>query len=270
MSGYRLLIGDCRDVMASMDAASVQTCVTSPPYWGGVRDYGVAGQLGMDRQPADYVAGMVEVFRAVRRVLREDGSLWLNVGDVYAASGKGGGGNRGDRKSWSSIAGRTGFRTAPAGFKPKDLTLTPFMLADALRRDGWFLRQTVIWAKPSAVEPPRLDRPSLSHEYVYLLTPGRDSAVRHPGEAWFTRSVWEIAPEARVDHPATMPAELARRCIVSSSTPGDTVLDPFAGSGTTGMVATGNGRDAILCELNPEYATLIRERIGPLLEQAAA
>jgi DNA modification methylase len=170
VNGFTLVHGDCRQAMQAMADGSVHCCVTSPPYWGGVRDYGVDGQLGMERQPEDYVSSLVGVFAEVRRVLRADGSLWLNVGDVYAASGKGGGGNRGDRISWATIAGRTGYRNPPEGYKPKDITLVAFQLAHALRLDGWYARQTIIWRKPGAVEPMRLDRPASSHEYLFLLT----------------------------------------------------------------------------------------------------
>ena len=178
------------------------------------------------------------VFREVRRVLHDDGSLWLNLGDVYAASGKGGGGIRGNRtKSWESIRDRKGFRMPPSGFKHKDITLTPFRVAEALRADGWFLRQTIIWSKPVAIEPPRLDRPSSSHEYLFLLTKGKASRVRDPQESWWCETVWSIAPDASAFHQATMPQELVRRCVVASTQTGDLILDPFLGSGTVGIVS---------------------------------
>jgi DNA modification methylase len=256
----RVVQGDCLTVLQSMPAASVQCCITSPPYWGGLRDYGVAGQIGLERDPAEYVAVLSGVFAEVRRVLQPGGVLWLNVGDVYAASGKGGGGSAGKRGSWDTVRDRKGFRMPPAGYKQKDLTLVAFQLANRLREDGWYLRQTVIWDKPSATEPVRQDRPSCAHEYVFQFATSEGCAARDPGEAWWQRSVWRIAPDLNPDHPATMPKELARRCVVSSSIPGGLVLDPFGGSGTTGHAAICEGRRAVLIELNDEYARAARER----------
>jgi site-specific DNA-methyltransferase (cytosine-N4-specific) len=253
----RMLTGDCRSALAEVAPGSVSCAVTSPPYWGGLRDYGIEGQIGLERQPEDYAAVLVEVFRGVRRALAADGSLWVNVGDVYAASGKGGGGNQGDRHAWATVKERKGFRMPPAGYKMKDLTLVAFQLADALRRDGWYLRSTIIWRKPAAVEPMRLDRPAVSHEYLFLLTPGEHCRVRNPGEAWWGHTVWEIDAE----HPAAYPPELPRRCIVASTQEGDTVLDPFSGHGTTGMVADRLKRSAVVIELNPTFAAKADTRI---------
>lgn len=256
-----LHLGDNREILRELPADSVDCAVMSPPYWGGLRDYGETRQLGMEREPADYVAALVAILREVRRALKHDGSLWLNIADSYAASGKGGGGNRGDRKAWNTIARRTGFRTAPKGFKPKDLVLTSFMVAEALRADGWFLRKTIIWRKPSAIEPERLDRPSLSHEYIFLLSKSQQYAARNPGEAWWHHSVWNIRPSGHDGHPAAFPEELARRCIVAGSQPGGVILDPFGGAGTTAVAALGCGRSAILIELSDDYAELARKRI---------
>jgi DNA modification methylase len=267
----RIIIGDCRDKLRELPDASVHCCVTSPPYWGGLRNYGDDRQLGMERNPAEYVAKLVEIIREVRRVLHSDGTLWLNIADAYAASGKGGGGNRGDRECWSTIARRNGFRTAPDGYKPKDLVLASFMVAEALRRDGWYLRKTIIWCKPSAIEPARLDRPSLSHEYIFLLAKSRQYGARDPGEAWWAHSVWDISTGGHDGHPAAFPSEIARRCIVCS--PKGAVLDPFGGAGTTGLVADRLGRDAILIELNPEYAAIAERRLNvdsPLFAEVQA
>lgn len=259
--GVRVLIGDCRERLRELAAESVHCCVTSPPYWGGLRDYGESLQLGMEREPAAYVADLVAVLREARRVLRKDGALWLNIADSYAASGKGGGGNRGDRECWSTIARRTGFRTAPQGYKPKDLVLISFMVAEALRQDGWYLRKTVIWKKPAAIEPTRLDRPSLSHEYLFLLAKSRQYATRDPGHSWWAHSVWEISTSGHAGHPAAFPPELAERCILASCPDGGTVLDPFGGAGTTGLVADRLQRNAVLIELNPAYAEIARRRL---------
>jgi site-specific DNA-methyltransferase (adenine-specific)/site-specific DNA-methyltransferase (cytosine-N4-specific) len=257
----RILIGDCREKLRELPDASMNCCITSPPYWGGLRDYGDDRQIGMEREPFRYAAYLVNVLREVRRVLRDDGSLWLNIADSYAASGKGGGGNRGDRECWSTIAGRTGFRMPPQGYKPKDLVLISFMVAEALRQDGWFLRKTIIWQKPAAIEPTRLDRPSLSHEYIFLLSKSRHYAVRDPGEAWWAHSVWEFRSEGCDGHPAAFPAELVRRCLLCASQEGGTVIDPFFGAGTTGLVADRLGRNCIGIELNPEYAEIARKRL---------
>jgi len=269
----RILEGDCLAVLRTLEAESVQCCVTSPPYWG-LRDYGVAGQIGKERTPAEYVDNLVAVFREVRRVLRKDGVLWLNIADTYTAGGNGGGGSWGkrrDAKEWAGIASRTGFRAPPAGYKRKELLCLPWLLARAMSADGWYLRRSVIWSKQVANEPPRDDRPSSSHEYVFLFSrAARYSYTRAPGTEL---SVWQI-PTLGFDgaHYATMPADLARRCIESGSHRNDTVLDPFGGAGTTGLVADRLGRDAILIELNPEYAQLARDRIkddSPLFTEVA-
>lgn len=257
----RILQGDCLEMLKTLPASSVQTCVTSPPYCGGLRDYGCDGQIGLERDPADYVAALSRVFLEVRRVLSASGALWLNIGDTFAASGKGGGGSAGKRGSWDTVSERKGFRMPPDGYKMKDLTLVPFQVADRLRRDGWYLRQTVVWEKLSAVEPVRLDRPSSSHEYLFLFAKSETYATRDPGEKWWQASVWRVPSDVCADHPATMPRELARRCVVASSSRGGIVLDPFGGAGTTGLVAEQEGRRAVLIELNPQYAAMARRRI---------
>jgi DNA modification methylase len=330
MSTWRLLLGDCRESMRTLPAESVQCCVSSPPYWG-LRDYGHDGQLGLEPTPDAYVASMVAVFREVRRVLRPDGTLWLNLGDSYASTTSGTGARGGsfaaERSQWQGAASR---RDLPMGCKPKDLVGIPWRVAFALQADGWYLRSDIIWAKPNPMPESVTDRPTKSHEYLFLLsrseryyydagaiaepvsgdpdvprnrwdtkdyetpgqkpqkrtsrsgnlrrTPGCDvvAGASHVGRGFpwegstrNARSVWTIATQPYSGaHSATFPPELAERCIKAGSKPGDTVLDPFAGSGTTGMVATGHGRDAIMCELNPEYAHLIRERCGPMLEAA--
>ena len=253
--------GDCRAVMADMPADSVDCVVTSPPYWQ-LRDYGHPDQLGMELTPELYVAAMVDAFREVRRVMKPTASLWLNLGDSFAASGKGGGGNRGDRKNWRSIAGRSGWRSPPPGYKPKDLTLVPFQVAMALRQDGWYLRQVIVWRKPAAVEPTRLDRPATSHEYVYLLAKSEHYAARDPGMAWWGHTVWDIVSDSDSSHHAIMPTELARRCILAGSQPGHLILDPFAGSGTVGRAAQQLSRRAVLVDLNPELAGASQTPLG--------
>lgn len=248
-------------MLKTLPDASAHCCVTSPPYWRQ-RDYGVVDQIGMEHSPSSYVDELASVFAEVRRVLHPTGTLWLNIGDKWASGGNGGGGSLAPRRgAWRSAAGAKGWRKPPPGYKDKDLVLASFMVAERLRADGWFLRKTIIWSKPRAGEPPRLDRPSSSHEYVFLFSKLNDSCARDPGEAWWRSSVWEITPQGGADHPAMMPRELVRRCIVSSTARGQMVLDPFGGSGTTGIVADQLQRDALLIELNPDFVDTAERRV---------
>lgn len=270
----RIIVGDCRDRLRELPDESVHCVVTSPPYFRQ-RDYGMSGQIGQEATPAELADALCEVAEELHRVLRPNGSFWLNLGDTYAAGGNGGGGSLvAKRRQWTGAHERKGWRRQSPGFKEKDITLTPFVVADALRADGWYLRSTIIWNKETATEPPRVDRPSTAHEYVFLLAKSERYTVRNPGEPWFLSTVWTIRPQPTpTDHPAVMPCELARRCIVASTEPGNTVLDPFGGAGTTGLVADRLGRDAILIELNPEYAAMAEHRIyseAPLFVKVAA
>ena len=315
--------GDCLTTLRSLPDGAARCCVTSPPYWG-LRDYGVAGQLGLEPTPDAYVAGMVEVFREVRRVLRDDGTLWLNLGDSYAGGGTIGRNDTtqealarraekyGTGTGSGSAVGASGTRKPVADLKPKDLIGIPWRVAFALQADGWYLRSDIIWAKPNPMPESVRDRPTKAHEYVFLLSKreryyydagaiaeesenagllrsfgnakraGSLDGTRTGNERLGApavpvpptrnaRSVWSIAtqpyPEA---HFATFPEELPSRCIRAGSAPGDTVLDPFGGSGTTGAIAVGLGRSAILCELNPTYIDLARQRIGPMFCEVAA
>lgn len=272
----RILVGDMHDKLAELPDESMHCVVSSPPYWRQ-RDYGALGQIGMEQTPTEYVAALVAAFRKVRRVLTADATIWLNLGEKWAAGGNGGGGSSMARRrdaAWAHAKLARGWRSPPPGYKDKDLVAAPFAVAMALRKDGWWLRQTVIWDKAVATEPPRADRPSQSHEYLFQLGKTAYPATFNPGEAWFLSSVWTVRPQPRAaeDHPAMMPAEIARRCIVCSSRPGNTILDPFGGAGTTGLVADRLGRDAILIELNPDYAAMACRRIArdaPLLTDIA-
>ncbi len=175
MPAFELLQGDCLQQLATLPAASVQCCVTSPPYWG-LRDYGTAGQLGLEATPDEYVANMVAVFRAVRRVLRDDGTLWLNLGDSYAGSGKGRMGdgshaiNGGDKQHTNKGSTLGVLPESETGLKPKDLVGIPWRVALALQADGWYLRQDIIWHKPNPMPESVTDRCTKSHEYIFLLT----------------------------------------------------------------------------------------------------
>ena len=264
-------LGDCLSVLRGMADGSVNCCITSPPYWG-LRDYGHDGQLGLEATPEQYVARMVEVFREVRRVLRDDGTLWLNIGDTYC---------RGDRGTVPPQRGaaaskhedkKYGFESAAARMgqhptiKPKDLIGIPWMLAFGLRTDGWYLRQEIIWAKPNPMPESVRDRCTKAHEQVFLLTKTdrysfNADAIREP-EGANKRSVWSISPKGyKGAHFAVMPEALVEPCVRAGCPEGGLVLDPFAGSGTVGVVAQREGRNFVGIELNPEYARLAKDRI---------
>jgi DNA modification methylase len=300
MKAWEILVGDCRALLATLPAESVQTCVTSPPYFG-LRDYGHEGQIGLEPTPEEYVAEMVGVFREVRRVLRGDGTLWLNLGDSYNAYN----GNRGASTSFQS-ASEEALPALPSGhgltvkcLKPKDLIGIPWRVAFALQSDGWYLRSDIIWAKPNPMPESVTDRPTKAHEYVFLLSKseryfwdadavreanqgdgrarggfggkqaGQNGNATYSGKVWDDnplgrnrRTVWTIATEpCRAAHFAVMPTKLVEPCILAGSRLGDLVLDPFAGAGTVGLVATRLQRRFVGCELNPEYARIARERI---------
>lgn len=310
----RIINTDCREALKSLPDQSVHCCVTSPPYFG-LRDYGHAGQIGLEPTPDEFVAAMVEVFREVRRVLRDDGTLWLNLGDSYAGSGKGGNPGTSEHIKQKTNAGSLTVRDRVQtwdGAKPKDLIGIPWMVAFALRADGWFLRSEIIWAKPNGMPGSQLDRPTSSHETVFLLskkanywsdfdaikTPPRESTLvrtaqdtqsqagshranggakangtmkavggnadkQQQAKPAMMRDVWFVPPGGyREAHFAVMPEELARRCILAGCPAGGSVLDPFGGAGTTGLVADRHGRSAVLIELNAGYADMARARIS--------
>lgn len=268
-----ILNGDCRDILKTLPSESVNCVVTSPPYWGAQRDYGHKGQIGMERTPEEFVGALVEIFEDVRRVLREDGVMWLNIGDSYAASGKGGGGklmaSRGDK--WAHRKHLKGWRSPPPGYKEKDLVGVPWMLAMRMRLSGWYLRRDIVWDKGAATEPVRSDRPSGSHEMIFLFAKSKSYAFDGKGLPHGT--VWKISPRGYEGHSAAFPTELVVPCIAAGCPVGGTVLDPFGGAGTTGLVADRMQRHAILLELNPTYAALAEHRIhndAPLFAGDAA
>ena len=322
----RILIGDCRDVLRTLPAESVHCVVTSPPYWG-LRDYGVAGQIGLEATPEAFTAELVGVFRELRRVLRSDGTAWLNLGDSYSGSGKGGNPEEGKQatnkgsQTIGTLYGKIGETarqaavtnvsrrlTTELGYAPKQLMGIPWRVALALQADGWWLRSDIIWHKLNPMPESVTDRPTRSHEHIFLLTRSEryfyDSAaikepLDRPGEgerqtpAKFggaqkhieagkqsrlhsgneylgtddgkrnKRDVWSIAAQPFTEaHFATFPPALIEPCIKAGAPAGGTVLDPFAGAGTTGMVADRLGRNAILIELNPEYANMAGRRVN--------
>ena len=263
-----LVRGRANEALEALPEKCVRTVVTSPPYWS-LRDYEVEEQTGRDDSLKDYVASIVRTFDRVRRVLRDDGTVWLNVGDVYTS------GNRRyrapDRKN--RVRAMSVRPPTPEGLKPKDLIGVPWRLAFALQEDGWWLRSEVIWRKPNAHPESVRDRPTRSHETVFLLSRSQDyyydvDAVRGPNGRRL-RTAWDIPTEPRKrlngsldDHPAIMPLSLARRCVEITSRPGDVVLDPYAGSGTTLIAARDAGRKWIGVELKPEFVDLIERRLS--------
>ena len=287
--------GDALDVLRTLPDASVNCCVTSPPYFG-LRDYGVAGQIGAEASPAEFVTALVAVFAEVRRVLTDDGTLWLNLGDSYATSGASGpqgkGGQRASRTFTAEGLSRRGDRPA------KNLLGIPWRVAFALQDDGWILRNDIVWAKPNAMPESVTDRLSNRYEHLFLLTksprywfdldPIREEAAypddirilprtkrgqtshpdrgrgglhpngRNPGDVWTIPT--QPFSEA---HFAVFPAEIPRRCIAAGCKPGGTVLDPFSGSGTTGLAAAELGRRYVGIDLNREYLDLsLRTRLS--------
>lgn len=327
-------VGDCRVILPRWknEGFKARTCVTSPPYFG-LRDYGADGQCGLEKTPQEYVDNLVAVFRLVRDVLTDDGTLWLNLGDSYSA-------NRSyqvtDNK-YKNVGNHMGRSAATIGLKPKNLIGIPWRVAFALQADGWCLRQDIIWSKPNPMPESVRDRCTKSHEYIFMLTKseryhynaaaiaepltcmrmrgsgpmvnpgtGRNDAAtgtrgdyRKPYKGKATkdfetsgaqdasatkarivdgllsgrittrnkRSVWTVTPKPfKGAHFATFPPDLIEPCILAGSVAGDTVIDPFGGSGTTGMVAAKNNRQFRLIELNPAYADIARARCAPSLE----
>jgi len=314
MNDYQIHLGDCIDSMRQMPAQSVHCCVTSPPYFG-LRDYGHDGQIGLEPTPEEFVAKLVEVFREVRRVLRDDGTLWLNLGDSYWG-GKGANGTsmalgnaaeRGYKQPRGTVVSSMRAQDAPHPvLKGKDLIGIPWRVAFALQADGWYLRQDIIWHKPNPMPESVTDRCTKSHEYIFLLSKSAkyyydNEAIKEDAQNWGTRdrsagkytsgdvpisggahkglqgkddednptrnkrSVWTVTTKPYSGaHFATFPPDLIEPCILAGCPESGTVLDPFGGSGTTAGVALANGRNAILCELNPVYQPLIVKRVAEL------
>jgi DNA modification methylase len=269
----QIVEGDSRQALAKIPDDTFQCCITSPPYWG-LRDYGIHGQIGAENDPEAYIADLVGVFREVRRTLREDGTLWLNIGDSYTS------GDRRWRAPDKKNAGRAmSYRPpTPVGLKPKDLIGVPWRLALALQADGWFLRSDIVWNKPNCQPESVKDRPTRAHEYVFLMSKAESyyydfEAIREPSangqEAKNRRTVWNINTSGfHGAHFAVFPPELVRVCLLAGSKPGSAVLDPFFGSGTLGLVCREYGRQCVGIELNPQYVKIAMDRIakvGPTL-----
>jgi DNA modification methylase len=276
-----VLIGDCRERLAELEAGSVQTVVTSPPYFG-LRDYGMENQIGLEATPYGFVQELVQVFRAIRRVLKDDGTVWLNLGDSYYNYRPGsfddnrahafGGARTDDKKRGlpsDPSASKRGRRID--GLKEKDLIGIPWRVAFALQADGWYLRQDIIWHKPNPMPESVKDRCTKAHEYIFLLSKseryyfdaGAIGEMAIDGTMKNKRSVWSVQTKPFSGaHFATFPPDLVEPCIKAGSRVGDTVLDPFGGAGTTALVANRFERHAILCELNPAYAQMAQDRLA--------
>lgn len=310
MNSCNIIQGDALTVLKTLPDQSVHCCVTSPPYFG-LRDYGVSGQLGLEETPEAYVNNLVEVFREVRRVLRDDGTLWLNLGDSYAANRPGG---QPTPTNTGNKSGHYGITSVPVGLKSKDLIGIPWRVAFALQADGWYLRSDIIWHKPNTMPESVKDRPTKAHEYIFLLSKSSryyydNEAIKEPvapstidrgpvdfggakgrgykpkpsdpnyragSEQWGRtfdckqscvngrnkRTVWAVATQPFSEaHFATFPPKLIEPCILAGCPAGGTVLDPFSGSGTTGMVALRHGRRYVGIELNPAYVEMSKRRI---------
>ncbi|CAB4155424.1 COG0863 DNA modification methylase [uncultured Caudovirales phage] len=271
MNTADIRIGDARIRLQEIADKSVQCCITSPPYWG-LRNYGNDLQIGLEATPEEYVEQLVAVFKEVWRVLKDDGTLWLNLGDNYASNKVGNtNGTYGKVKQKQGINDDTRRRTVPEGLKRKDLIGIPWRVAFALQADGWYLRQDIIWSKPNAMPEPIADRCVKAHEYLFLLSKSpsylmnakdiREQAVDEVSLR-NKRSVWTIPTKPyRGAHFAVMPEALVEPCVISSTNPNDLVLDPFTGSGTVGVVALKHGRQFVGTEINPEYAFMASNRI---------
>jgi len=278
-----ILQGDCIESLKKLEDQSINTCITSPPYWN-LRDYYESGQLGLEDTPEEFVENLVNVFKEVKRVLRDDGTVWLNLGDSYI-SGKsrystreqtlaGGGENQ---KKYGSLhkGGKKDMYGHPF-YKDKDLAGIPWRVALALQKDGWYLRQDIIWHKPNPMPESVKDRCTKAHEYIFLLSKNVKYYYDHEAikedckntkeeqlQKRNKRSVWTVTTKPfKGAHFATFPKDLIEPCVLAGCPEGGTVLDPFGGSGTTGIVAAEHKRNAVLLELNQEYIDLANARIN--------
>ena len=296
-----ILFGDCRETLKEFDGKA-RMCVTSPPYYG-LRDYGgEENQIGQEQTPEEFIDNLVKVFREVRNVLTDDGTLWVNIGDSYYnyRPGRGQGLVKqtvsNTKQDLPDVCPRRGNRLP--GLKEKDLIGIPWMLAFALRADGWYLRQDIIWHKPNPMPESVRDRCTKSHEYIFLMSKSKkyfydNEAIKEPAKDWGTRdrskgkyhnegtglqphsgleksyttknkrSVWSVTNKPyKGSHFAVFPPDLIEPCIKAGSEEGDIVLDPFMGSGTTAVVSKSLGRHYIGCELHEEYGKLIQKRLS--------
>lgn len=263
----KIVVGDARRTLHEIPDRHFNCVVTSPPYWG-LRDYGIDGQIGAETTVDEYITDLVRLFREVRRTLANDGTLWLNIGDSYTSGGR----------TWRDADAKNKGRAmdyrapTPEGLKPKDLIGVPWRLAFALQADGWYLRTDIIWNKPNCQPESVKDRPTRAHEYVFLFSKEEKyyydwQAIMEPSadpkqKSKNRRTVWNINTEPYPgSHFAVYPRALVRFCVGAGSPENGRVLDPFFGSGTTGVVCNELGRDCIGIELNAEFAELARARL---------
>ena len=269
-----ILFGDCRETLSQIDE-KVRMCVTSPPYYG-LRNYGdESNQIGQEDTPEEYIQNLVNIFRSVRNCLTDDGTLWVNIGDSYYNYRPGKGqalvqqSVSNSKQDLPDKCARRGNKLE--GLKEKDLIGIPWMLAFALRADGWYLRQDIIWNKSNPMPESVRDRCTKSHEYMFLLSKSQNyyfdvDVIKEPTRR--KRSVWNVKTKPyKGSHFAVFPPELITPCILASSEENDIILDPFIGSGTTAMVAKELGRYYIGCELHEDYGNLIQERMGVTVDK---
>ena len=273
MINYTVMTGDCRDSLDTLEPNSVDCCVTSPPYFG-LREYDTDFQVGIEATVQEYVDSLCDILDKVKRVLKDEGTLWLNIGDGYCNTN----GYQRSNKGWDRQS-RDGAKANDRdlsdllneGYKVKDVLGVPWKVAFELQRRGWYLRQDIVWSKPNPMPENVFDRCTKSHEFIFLLSKSKKYyfdlqsikvETADGGGKKNPRSVWSV-PVTRYKgaHFATYPPELIEPCIIAGCPPGGTVLDPFGGSGTTAGVAIKNDRQCILMEANPEYTTLIDQRI---------
>ena len=306
---WTIITADALDGLKTIASETVDTCITSPPYFG-LRDYGTDGQIGIEATPEEYIDKLVDIFREVRRTLKEDGTVWIVIGDSYAGSGKGGQSAEKQSDNWQPKYANKG---KAYELKPKNLIGIPWRVAFALQADGWILRQDIIWHKPNAMPESVKDRCTRAHEYIFMLTKQaryyydgnavKEKAVNgdpHPprgSKGVFNpnsgrrkqdehgrryegfngryhrdgrepiiernrRSVWTVTTKPLKEaHFAVFPPDLIEPCVLASTRPGGLVIDPFLGSGTTGIVARANGRDFIGIDINPEYCKIAEKRL---------
>ncbi|MEW6572268.1 MAG: site-specific DNA-methyltransferase [Bacillota bacterium] len=268
-----LVTGDALSALKRLPDESVRTCVTSPPYWG-LRDYGISGQIGVENDLSEYLNKLAGVFNEVKRVLTPDGTLWLNIGDGYTSGGRTY--RAPDKKTDNGrvVRGLPFRPPTPQGLKPKDLLGMPWRIAFRLQQEGWYLRADIIWYKPNVLPESVKDRPTIAHEYIFLLSKNERyyydyEAILEPSSSGNgfrnKRSVWIINTEPYPEaHFATFPVALVLPCILAGSQAGDYVLDPFFGSGTTGLTALKLRRNFVGVELNPAYCEMAVKRLASL------
>lgn len=262
-----IIVGDAHRILNKIPDEYFDCVVTSPPYWG-LRDYGINGQIGAETTVEEYIEDLTRLFREVKRTLSNEGTLWLNVGDSYTSGGR----------TWRDADAKNKGRAmnyrapTPDGLKPKDLIGVPWRLAFALQADGWYLRTDIVWNKPNCQPESVKDRPTRCHEYIFLFSKSEKyyydwKAITEPAAdqkqtSKNRRTVWNINTEPYPgSHFAVYPRALARLCIAAGSREKGRVLDPFFGSGTTGVVCNELGRECVGIELNPDYAELARARL---------